>query len=102
MKIILHALVALKPLVWFKSRPSISGVSRICEWGVFARHARRYAHAQKYFGASPWAQRLPFFYPFKPRPLRRALNRIFRARVRQARGEESSAFCVAVLARRAC
>ena len=32
--------------------------------GVFASHARRYAHAQ----------RLPFIYAFKPRPLYRALN----------------------------
>ena len=31
---------------------------------MFASHARRYAHAQ----------RLPFIYAFKPRPLYRALN----------------------------
>lgn len=34
---------------------------------MFACHPRRYAHVQKYFCASPWAQRLPLFYMFKPR-----------------------------------
>ena len=61
-----------------------SGVPRICEWGVFACHARRYAHAQKYFRTSMGTTGFRSLIRVQTPPSSlRSQSHVIRARVRQ-------------------